>query len=76
MPVPPGRMPIGTSIWLMTVRSSAPKRMSHDIDSSLPPPPTRPPISTTVALGIVRYVSHMAWNPTCSVGRSAGPSVG
>ena len=62
VPVPPGRMPSGTSIWLTTVRPIAPNRMSHDDASSLPPPPTRPLISAIVALGIVRNRSHIWWN--------------
>ena len=45
---------MATSGWLMIVFPRAPKRMSHDADSSLPPPPTRPLILQIVALGINR----------------------
>ena len=60
VPVPPGKMPIGTSIWLMTVLPMTPKRMSKFIDSSAPPPPTRPSICAIVTLFIVRNRWHMA----------------
>jgi hypothetical protein len=53
-------MPSATSGWWITVFPSAPKRMSQDATSSLPPPPTRPPISARVALGMLRKLSHMA----------------
>ena len=53
VPVPPGRMPIGTSIWLMMVLPMTPKRMSKLIDSSLPPPPTRPSIWAMVTLSML-----------------------
>ena len=76
MPVPPGRIPIGTSIWFTTVLPSSPKRMSQLAASSLPPPPTRPATTQIVALGIVRRRSHIWWNALCSVSRSTGPLVG
>ena len=61
VPVPPGRMPSGTSIWLTKVLPFTPKRMSKHMESSLPPPPTRPSICAMVTLFIWAKRSHMAW---------------
>ena len=54
VPPPPGMMPSATSGCASTQRPSAPKRMSHESASSLPPPRAMPASFAIVAFGIVR----------------------